>query len=251
MVTSEPVARGAPLLAVPRSLLMSAETARSSPACAALLERSDLDDWQVRTTAAAQAATRSADIQKLLCVPCTGAPPPAIAVAAPTARAAAATPTDSTAHPPPRPAPQALILHLLLECADPASRWAPYLAVLRAADMSRHPLLWGDARRAWLAGSPMARLLDARRAQVAGDAAALVAAGANALPAAAGLGRPLVSEASVGWAAAVLLSRAFSLYLAPEPDHEILPMDDFGRWEAKAGFWGGGCMVAVHGGCVR
>ncbi|KAI8467932.1 MAG: hypothetical protein J3K34DRAFT_460119 [Monoraphidium minutum] len=173
MVTAGPVGAGAPLLAVPRSLLMTADTARSSPACGDLIRKAELDDWQ------------------------------------------------------------ALILHLLCEAADPGSAWAPYLDLLRAADMSRHPLLWGDEERGWLAGSPMARVLDARRLQVEGDAAALVEAGANELLAAAGVpgGAPLVTPASVGWAAAVLLSRAFSLYLAPEPDHAIMPMDDFGSWD--------------------
>lgn len=120
-----------------------------------------------------------------------------------------------------------------MERAHPASAWAPYLALLSRSDLSHHPLLWGEEQRAWLAGSPMARLLEARRAQVAGDAAALLAAGANAIqiPGAAPGGGELVSEASVGWAAAVLLSRAFSLYLAVEPDHAILPMDDFGSWD--------------------
>jgi hypothetical protein len=47
MVTSKAVQQGAPLLAVPRSLLISADTARASPLCGPLLERSDLDDWQV------------------------------------------------------------------------------------------------------------------------------------------------------------------------------------------------------------
>jgi hypothetical protein len=47
MVTSQPVEQGAPLLAVPRALLMSAETARASPICGALIQRAGLDDWQV------------------------------------------------------------------------------------------------------------------------------------------------------------------------------------------------------------
>jgi hypothetical protein len=48
MITDTPVAKGAPLLAVPRSLLMSAQTARASPVCGALVESKGLDDWQVR-----------------------------------------------------------------------------------------------------------------------------------------------------------------------------------------------------------
>ena len=181
MVTESPVPKGAPLLAVPRALLMSADTARDCPVCGPLVEAAGLDDWQ------------------------------------------------------------ALVLHLLAECAAGArSLWAPYLALLRrSADLGRHPLLWPEGRaRAWLAGSPMLRVLEARRAQVASDTAALVAAGANDLaiagdggaPAA---GTPLVTEASVAWAAAALVSRAFSLYLADEADHAIVPLEDFGSWRDR------------------
>lgn len=88
----------------------------------------------------------------------------------------------------------------------------------------------------------MERILQSRREQVQADAAALDAAGANQLvmpgrdPSAAGGApssstEPLVTPDSVGWAAAVLLSRAFSLYLSSETDHAIMPMEDFGSWD--------------------
>ena len=135
---------------------------------------------------------------------------------------------------------QALILHLLVERARPDSAWGPYVALLERADMRYHPLLWSSEQREWLAGSPMARTLAARRAQVEGDAAVLVEAGANKLqvPGRGGSGSgsaaanvsPLVTPDSVAWAAAVLLSRAFSLYLS-EPDHSIVPIEDFGSWD--------------------
>lgn len=47
MVTSRAVEKGAPLLAVPHSLLMTADTARASPVCGDLVDSKDLDDWQV------------------------------------------------------------------------------------------------------------------------------------------------------------------------------------------------------------
>lgn len=175
MVTERAIQKGSPMLAVPSSLLMTAETARKSPLCGPLVESKELDDWQ------------------------------------------------------------ALILHLLCERSNPGSLWAPYLELLQHADLSHHPLLWGEDRRAWLQGSPMAGMLLSRREQVERDAQQLAEAGANdiELPQVAGAASPppLVTPESVGWAAAVLLSRAFSLYLSAEPDHSIFPMDDFGSWD--------------------
>lgn len=130
-----------------------------------------------------------------------------------------------------------LVLHLLCERAAGAdSAWAPYLALL--GDQADHPLLWPDDARAQLAGSSALRTLEARRRQVADDAALLVQAGANELPVAAawrqatGGGAPLVDAASVAWAAAVLLDRGFALDMS-EPD---LPaegdMSFYGSWAA-------------------
>jgi len=83
----------------------------------------------------------------------------------------------------------------------------------------------------------MLRLLQSRLEQVKGDTAALVEAGANQLripgvdDAGSTTAAALVTPESVGWAAAVLLSRAFSLYLTAETDHQIMPMEDFGSWD--------------------
>lgn len=128
---------------------------------------------------------------------------------------------------------QALTLALLAERAlGPRSFWAPYLEVL--PDQAAHPLLWDEAQAAaWLAGSPMLRVLQARRQQILDDCEALQVAGANELPAVAGCwaerghlypaatgggSDELVTVASVTWAAATLLSRGISLDLALEED---------------------------------
>ncbi|KAG2491081.1 hypothetical protein HYH03_010526 [Edaphochlamys debaryana] len=170
LVADEPIPRGAALVRVPRALLMSADTARASPAVGALV--------------AAPGAGSGPGLGEW----------------------------------------PALVLHLLAErAAGKGSFWAPYLATL-PQDMSHHPLLWGPERLGWLQGSPLLGALAERREQVASDTAALVAAGANELPIAQAwreaTGSDLVTEASVGWAAAVLLSRGFSLDLAEEEPAE-------------------------------
>ncbi|KXZ51903.1 hypothetical protein GPECTOR_11g337 [Gonium pectorale] len=105
--------------------------------------------------------------------------------------------------------------------------------VRRGQVLSGHPLLWGPERLAWLAGSPLAGVLAARQAQVAEDTEVLLVAGANELPLAerhrAATGSELVSASTVGWAAAVLLSRSFSLDLAEEEALEG-DMSYFGTW---------------------
>ncbi|KAG2447665.1 hypothetical protein HYH02_007581 [Chlamydomonas schloesseri] len=132
---------------------------------------------------------------------------------------------------------QALLLHLLCErAAGAASFWEPYIAVL-PKDMSHHPLLWGPERLAWLEGSPLAAQLAERQQQVTDDTELLLVAGANELPIAleykqaTGGADELVSRDSVGWAAAVLLSRAFSLDLAEEEPLEG-DMSYWGTWTA-------------------
>ncbi|KAG2423002.1 hypothetical protein HXX76_015600 [Chlamydomonas incerta] len=131
---------------------------------------------------------------------------------------------------------QALLLHLLCErAAGEASFWAPYIAVL-PQDMSYHPLLWGPERLTWLQGSPLAGQLAERQQQVTDDTELLLVAGANELPIAleygkAHGGRELVTRDSVAWAAAVLLSRAFSLDLAEEEPMEG-DMSYWGTWTA-------------------
>lgn len=88
-------------------------------------------------------------------------------------------------------------------------------------EQSTHPLFWSDAdAAAWLTGSPLLARLRQRRQQLADDLEVLLIAGANDLPLAAqykaATGSELVSSASVTWAAATLLSRAFSLDLNEE-----------------------------------
>lgn len=110
---------------------------------------------------------------------------------------------------------QAMCLHLLTErAAGPQSRWWPYLEHL--PDMSGHPLLWDDAAVSALEGSPMHARLVARIDNVIDDLEELVAVGANELPVGRGAGGDLVTEESMRWATAVLLSRGF--YLAFDPD---------------------------------
>ncbi|CAG9460877.1 unnamed protein product [Pedinophyceae sp. YPF-701] len=107
---------------------------------------------------------------------------------------------------------QALCLHLLCECAaGEHSRWAAYLAALPPRDSDWHPLLWPDERVELIRGSFMSETLQRRVAEVLSDVEVLVSAGANELLVAGHLSEPLVTERSMRWAAAVLLSRAFSL----------------------------------------
>ncbi|GIL78941.1 hypothetical protein Vretimale_207 [Volvox reticuliferus] len=132
---------------------------------------------------------------------------------------------------------QSLILHLLCERAlGPISQWWPYLNTL-PQDMSFHPLLWGPERLAWLTGSPMLATLRQRQAQVVMDTEALMVAGANDMPFAAEyrqkMGEYLVDQRSVAWAAAILLSRSFSLDLSEEESLEG-DMGYFGTWTSHA-----------------
>ncbi|KAJ9520185.1 hypothetical protein QJQ45_030112 [Haematococcus lacustris] len=165
---------------------------------------------------------------------------------------------------PAAPCCQALVLHLLCERArGSASFWAPYLALL--PDQADHPLAWGASRLSWLAGSPLQATLVARQQQVAEDCEALSLLGANQLPLAAAWratqpppllppslpplpppcppccpqarpgsgGEDLVSVGSVTWAASSLLSRAFSLDMAPDEALEG-DMSSFGSWQPPA-----------------
>ncbi|WIA29874.1 hypothetical protein OEZ86_012343 [Tetradesmus obliquus] len=130
---------------------------------------------------------------------------------------------------------QALVLHLLCERAAGAdSFWAPYIAVL--GQQRHHPLLCGSELQGQLAGSPMLRLLTDRLQQVHEDTEQLVAAGANQLEVAQRWEQqtqsPLVSLASVAWAAAVLLGRSFQLDMS-EPELPLEPdMSWYGSWQA-------------------
>ncbi|GLI66009.1 hypothetical protein VaNZ11_009712, partial [Volvox africanus] len=132
---------------------------------------------------------------------------------------------------------QSLILHLLCEKAlGSKSFWWPYLDTL-PRDMSFHPLLWGPERLSWLAGSPLVTTLEQRQAQVVEDTEVLMLAGANDLQLAQeyrlNTGLDLVSQASVAWAAAILLSRSFSLDLSEEESLEG-DMGYFGTWTSHA-----------------
>ena len=120
---------------------------------------------------------------------------------------------------------QAMCLHLLTErAAGPASRWAHYLATL--PPLPDHPLLWTPEQQRWLQGSPTLARLAARIVNVQEDTELLLSIGANDLPIAKDLPEPLVSEASMRWAVAVLLSRAFYLGLEESTDHLAdMPVD--------------------------
>lgn len=139
---------------------------------------------------------------------------------------------------------QALVLHLLCERAAGAdSFWEPYISCL--GDQATHPLLWGEALQQQLAGSSMLRMLTTRLQQVQEDTELLVAAGANDLPLAQAWqqqhGSPLVTVSSVCWAAAVLLSRTFSLDLSEPELPTLADMSYFGSWQAH----GPACLVLV------
>ncbi|GIL45147.1 hypothetical protein Vafri_2473, partial [Volvox africanus] len=132
---------------------------------------------------------------------------------------------------------QSLILHLLCERAlGSRSFWWPYLDTL-PQDMSFHPLLWGPERLSWLAGSPLVATLEQRQAQVVEDTEVLLVAGANELQLAEeyrlNTGVDLVSQSSVAWAAAVLLSRSFSLDLSEEESLEG-DLGYFGTWTSHS-----------------
>lgn len=129
---------------------------------------------------------------------------------------------------------QSLVLQLLCErAAGSNSFWHRYIRVL--GTQAQHPLMWNAEQRGWLRGSPMAAKLEDRRRQIAEDTEALLIAGADDLAVAtahrAATGEELVTESSVTWAAAVLLSRAFSLDLNEEAALEG-DMSYFGTWQA-------------------
>ncbi|KAL6745779.1 hypothetical protein V8C86DRAFT_2967048 [Haematococcus lacustris] len=126
---------------------------------------------------------------------------------------------------------RALVLHLLCERArGSTSFWAPYLALL--PDQADHPLAWGVSRLSWLAGSPLQATLVARQQQVStGRLAAGWLGGWAAWPGSGG--EDLVSVGSVTWAASSLLSRAFSLDMAPDEALEG-DMSSFGSWQPPA-----------------
>lgn len=175
LAATHPIPANTPLVSIPKAALMTLATATGSPFCGALIEAHDLSSWQ------------------------------------------------------------AMCLHLLTErAAGPASRWHAYIATLpNEDDLSTHPLLWRDDDLALLQGSPTLDRLTARIANVREDTDALLAAGANDLPIAKEictststtgtttsappppppLTPPLVTERSVRWAAATLLSRAFYLVM--------------------------------------
>ncbi|KAF5834793.1 hypothetical protein DUNSADRAFT_8434, partial [Dunaliella salina] len=116
---------------------------------------------------------------------------------------------------------QALILHLLCERArGPSSHWAPYINMLPKQD--HHPLLWTAQDTAMLQGSPLLASLQTRWQQVIEDTEALQVGGVNDLPLARSYKEAhkedLVTQSSVAWAAATLLSRAFSLDLTADDE---------------------------------
>ncbi|GAX78440.1 hypothetical protein CEUSTIGMA_g5881.t1 [Chlamydomonas eustigma] len=124
---------------------------------------------------------------------------------------------------------QALILHLICERArGKDSFWAPFISAL--PDQAQHPLLWDEEHLKWLTGSPMSSVLHDRQSQVVEDRDAIL----KAIPQDTLMGQPkedLISLDLVRWAAATLLSRAFSLDLADDMEGMEGDMSYFGSWQ--------------------
>lgn len=95
--------------------------------------------------------------------------------------------------------------------------------------------MWTSEQEAWLDTSPLRKKLQDRWLQIREDMECLLVVGANELVLAkhwhSKTGHELITEQSVKWAAATLLSRAFSLDLNEEEPMEG-DMSYFGSWQA-------------------